>query len=249
MTDLAACENPDLSWQRTGTKCAIGCDCMGGYAWVVVKCLAPHGKHRLVHLECIEDDDPLGARFDQLMRDFDVSCAVVDMLPNWNDGMRLAKRWVPRVFLATYQSHDAMIAWQDRMQPHKQRMNEQDIRLSFQYRVTLNRYKVLEWSLQRFRRRDNEMPHPRGLVQTLTDAQGLRRPMFVSEEVYYRHVKAMVTKQEITNADTGESRMVMITLGIDPHLAHANAYCDVALQRLHGAAVPADFSLAPALQG
>jgi hypothetical protein len=246
--DLQACENPDLRWQQSGTQCALGCDCMGGYAWIVVKQLTPQGKHRLLHLECIEDDEPLGTRFDHLMRAFDVSCAVVDMLPHWNDGMRLAKRWVPRVFLATYQSHDAMIAWQDRSAPQRQRMNDPDIRLSFQYRVTLNRYKVLEWSLQRFRRRENEMPHRRGLVQTLPDAQGQRRPLFVSEEVYYTHLKAMVSKKEITNAATGESKMVMITLGLDPHLAHANAYCDVALQRMSGASVPA-VDLRHALEG
>ena len=235
--DLKACENPDLQWQRTGTKCVIGCDCMGGYAWVVVKCLAPNGKHRLVHLECIEGDDPLGTRFDQLMREFDVSCAVVDMLPNWNDGMRLAKRWLPRVFLCTYAQHDPMIAWQDRLKPPKQRPNEWDVRLSFKYRVTLNRYKALEWSLRRFGNRDNEHPHPRGLVQTLTDSHGIRRPMFVSEEVYYPHLKAMVTKKEIRNEETGEARMVMINLGMDPHLCHANAYADVALQRTRGGRV------------
>ena len=93
-------------------------------------------------------------------------------------------------------------------------------------------YKVLEWSLQRFRQRDNELPPPRGLVQTLTDTHGLRRPLFVSEEVYYPHLKAMISKKEVRNAETGEYSMVMINLGMDPHLAHANAYADVALQRL-----------------
>jgi hypothetical protein len=229
--DLVSCEAPDLAWQRTGVKCALGCDCMGGFAWVVIKMLAPTGKHRLVHLECIEDLEPLGARFDQLMHDFDVSCAVVDMLPNWNDAMRLAQRWVPRIFLATYQSHDAMIAWQDAAHPKAQEKNEEDIKTSFRYRVTLNRYKVLEWSLRRFRNRDNEMPHRRGLVQTLTDAHGIRRPMFVCEEVYWDHMQRMVTKKELRNAETGEVRMVMVNLGIDPHLCHANAYADVALQR------------------
>jgi hypothetical protein len=235
--DLIACENPDLHWERKGTNCVIGCDTMGGYAWVVVKMLAPNGKHRLVHLECIEDLDPLGARMDALLRDFDVSCAVVDMLPNWNDGMRLALRHRPKVFLATYQAHDAMIAWQDRMRPKKQSRNERDVRDSFRYRVTLNRYKVLEWSLQRFRQRDNEMPHRRGLVQTLTDAHGIRRPMFVCEEVYWDHLKRMVSKKDVRNEETGEFKMTMINLGIDPHLVHANAYCDVGLQRTRGGRV------------
>jgi len=228
---LLSCEDPNLQWQRTGVKCALGCDCMGGFAWVVLKQLAPNGKHRLLHLECIEGTDPLGARFDQLMHDFDVSCAVVDMLPNWNDAMRLAKRWVPRIFLATYQSHDAMIAWQDGTAARTQAKNEEEIRTSFRYRVTLNRYKVLEWSLRRFRNRDNEMPHRRGLVQTLTDSHGTRRPLFVCEEVYWDHLQRMVTKKEIRNAETGEARMVMVNLGLDPHLCHANAYADVALQR------------------
>lgn len=235
--DLKACENTDLQWQRTGTNCVAGVDTMGGFSWVVIKQMAPNGKHRLIHLECIEGDDPLGTRMDQIMREFDVSYAVVDMLPNWNEGMRLAKRWAPRVYLCTYAQHDPMIAWQDRLKPPKQRPNEWDVRLSFKYRVTMNRYKVLEWSLQRFRNRENEMPHPRGLVQTITDGHGIRRPMFVSEEVYYPHLKAMVTKKEIRNEETGEAKMVMINLGMDPHLAHANAYSDVALQRMRGGRV------------
>jgi hypothetical protein len=235
--DLIACENTDLQWQSTGTNCVIGVDCMGGYAWVVVKMLAPNDKHRLLHIECIEGDDPLGARMDQLMRDFDVSCAVVDMLPNWNDGMRLAKRWTPRVFLATYQRHDAMIAWQDRIRPLRQKPNDPDIRLSFRYRVTMNRYKVLEWSLRRFQRRDNEMPHRRGLVQTLPDEHGIRRPMFVCEEFYWVHMQRMVSQKKIKHEETGESEMIMINLGMDPHLVHANAYADVALQRTRGGRV------------
>jgi hypothetical protein len=235
--DLLACENRELEWQRTGTNAVLGVDCMGGFAWCVVKMLAPNGKHRLLHLECIEDDDPLGARLDALMRDFDVSCAVIDMLPNWNDGMRAAKRWMPRLFLATYANHDMMIAWQDRMRPKKLKPNEKDIRDSFRFRVTLNRYKVLEWSLQRFRDRANEMPHRKGLVQTLTDEHGIRRPVAVCEEVYWQHLQRMVTKKEIRNDETGEFKMTMINLGMDPHLAHANAYSDVALQRTRGGRV------------
>jgi hypothetical protein len=233
LDDLMACEHGDLVWPREGTNCAMGIDQKGMINDIVIKERTAAGKHRLVHLERIEDDEPFGTRLDALMRQYDVSLCVCDMLPNYNDAMRFAKRWPARVFLASYQEHDPMIVWLDRQR--KERAVHAEAK--FKYRVTINRYKGLHWSLSRFRLRLNEHPPRRGLIQTMRDDHGVTRPVAIAEEYYWKHVQRLVTQKETINDQQGTFRMVFVNVGLDPHYAHANLYADVALSRSGGGRV------------
>jgi hypothetical protein len=244
---LQGCVTPDTRWQTEGTNCAMGIDQMGGWNDVVLFEPSARGKHRLVHLERISGDDPFGndaaaqgnrGRLDQLMHDFDVSCCVCDMNPNYNDAMRFAKRWSPRAFLVTYAGTDRapMIAWRDRVRRQRdQQPNEDDVK--FKYVVTIQRYKALDWALGLFAKRELELPHPDALVQTTFDDQGVVRPMRLARELYWPHVQRIVRQKHPLDDDQGTFKMEMVKIGADPHFAFAHLYGAVALSRLPGGRV------------
>jgi hypothetical protein len=248
--DLAACEDPELRWEVQGTNCVCGIDQMGGWNDVVVLKLARAGKSHLLHLERIEGEDPFGdGRLDALMRRYDVSCCVCDLNPNYNEALRFAKRWVSRVFLVTYTHSEQapMVAWRDRDQPRHQVANAPEVQ--FRYMVTLQRYKALDYALGLFRARLVAMPHRRGLVATVPDEQGVVRPVFMAEELFWPHMQRMVRQKHVLDAEQGTYKMEMVKVGGDPHFAFAWLYAVTAAARAGLGVLPPDLSLAPALEG
>jgi len=246
--DLAACEQTDLRWETQGTRCVCGIDQMGGWNDVVVLKPTRQGKYQLVHLERIEGDDPFGdGRLDALMRRYDVSCGVCDLNPNYNEALRFAKRWMSRVFLVTYTHSEQapMVAWRDRDQPRHQVANAPEVQ--FRYMVTLQRYKALDYALGLFRARMVAMPHRRGLVQTVHDEHGVRRPVFLCEELLWPHLQRMVRQKHVLDAEQLTYKMEMVKVGADPHYAFAWLYAVTAAARVGLGGLPPDLSLAPAL--
>jgi hypothetical protein len=246
--DLAACEDTELRWAPQGTNCVCGIDQMGGWNDVVVLQQVRSGKYRLVHLERIAGEDPFGdGRLDVLMRRYDVSCCVCDLNPNYNESLRFAKRWAPRVFLVTYSSSEQapMIAWRDRERLRSQHANTAEGQ--FPYMVTIQRYKALDFALGLFRARLVAMPHRRGLVATVHDDHGVVRPVFLAEELFWPHLQRLVRQKHVLDAEQGTYKMEMVKVGADPHYAFAWLYAVVAAARSTGGGLPADLSLAPSL--
>lgn len=236
--DLLACENSELRWETEGTRCALGADQMGGWLDIVVLKHMPRGKYRLMHLERLEGDDPFDdGRLDALMRRYDVSCACIDLNPNYNEALRFCKRWVPRAFLVTYSSTDRadMFQWRDRRRPKDQTPNEPEVK--FRYVVTIQRYKALDYALGLFRERLIEMPHRRGLIQTVHDERGILRPVFMGEELFNPHMKRMVRQKHVLDEDQLTYKMQMVKVGADPHFAFAFTYAVTAASRQGGARV------------
>jgi hypothetical protein len=233
--DLQACENTDVRWEQEGTNCAMGIDQMGGFLDVVVLAPARREKLRLVHLERLEGDDPFDdGRLDRLMRQYDVSVCVCDLNPSWNESMRFAKRWVQRCWLVTYSSAERadMFAWRDRRKPPDQTPNEPDVK--FKYVVTLQRYKALDYALGLFKERLIDLPHRRGLVQTIHDDHGLMRPVFMAEELFWPHMQRVIRQKHVMDEATGVYKMEMIKVGSDPHYAFAFTYAVCAASRSPG---------------
>jgi phage terminase large subunit GpA len=236
--DLQACENTALAWEKEGSRCYAGIDQMGGWLDIVIVAKTKSEKLRLVHIERIQGDDPFDdGRLDSLMRRYDISCCVCDLNPNWNESMRYSKRWAGRVWLVTYSSADRadMFAWRDRIRKKDQQPNEPDVK--FKYIVTLQRYKALDYALGLFRERLVEMPHRRGLVQTIHDDNGIKRPVFMAEELLWPHLKRIVRQKNIVDEEQGTAKMVMVKVGADPHTAFSWTYAVCAAHRSPGGRV------------
>lgn len=236
--DLQACTDPEALWEKDGVNCAMGIDQRGRQNDVIIVRPLPGNKARLVHMERIESDDPWAdGRLDQLMRQYDIACCVCDLNPGYNEALRYAQRWLSRVYLVTYSSTERadMFAWRDRMRPKHQVPNEPEVK--FKYLVTLQRYKALDYALGLFRERLVVLPHPRGLVQTVHDDQGLLRPVFMGEELFWPHMQRMVRQKEVMDEDQGTAKMVMVKVGADPHFAFAWTYAIAALNRRPGGRV------------
>ena len=236
--DLTGCRDRDVDWETQGDRCAMGIDQMGGWNDVVL--LAPYrgSKVRLVHLERLEGDDPFDdGRLDRLMRDYDVSCCVCDLNPNFNEAMRFAKRWESRVFLVTYASTERadMIAWRDRRKPKDQAANEDEVR--FRYVVTLQRYKAIDYALGLFKERLIALPDPDGLHQTIRDDHGRVRPVAMGRDLFWPHMKRVIRQKTIVNEEAGVYKMEMVKIGADPHYAFAYTYAVVAASRRHSGRV------------
>jgi len=244
--DLKACVTPDVQWEKNGTHCAMGIDQRSAWNDVVILAPGRGQKLRLVHVERIESTDPFGndmaargtrGRLDELMHDYDVTCCVSDLNPNYTEAMKFSQRYVPRAFLVTYSSSERadMIAWRDRVRKKDQQPNEEEVK--FKWIVTLQRYKMLDYALGLFRQRQIELPHPRGLTQTIRDDHGILRPVFMGEELFWPHMQRIVRQKHVMDEAQGTYRMEMVKVGADPHLAFSFTYAVAAASRLPGGRV------------
>lgn len=250
---LKATVNPDLRWLQKGTNCAMGIDQMGGYNTVRVVQWGEADernvqKSRTVHLEYVIADDPW-ERCGELMEQFDVSACVVDWEPNYNEALRFVKHFPGRAWLADYSfeaTHaEEVCEWADRPKENQgQKRAGQETKNK--YRVRISRFHAIDWFYQRIKDRLTEQPHERGLVAELAvsrDHQGKvitveprshRRPepVFLAEEVYWKHLMSAARQTEVIDEDQGKKSMTYIHVGIDPHFLHTGLYAELALTRV-----------------
>jgi len=138
------------------------------------------------------------------------------------------------VFLVTYANSERadMYSWHDRVRRKSQTANEPEAK--FKYLVTLQRYKALDYALGLFKERLVRLPHPRGLVQEIHDDHGIKRPVFMGEELLWAHVQRIVRQKHVQDPEQGTFSMEMIKIGPDPHFAFAWAYGVAAASRRTG---------------
>ena len=254
---LAACVDYNLHWpalmserwrKRYVHNTALGMDAQAGYNCVVIKQMAPNGKHRTIHIEIAHDStggmDPW-KRVARLMYLFDVRIAVIDCMPHWNEAHRFAMLFKGRVYLANYVDSEGgqMVSWKDTGKKPDQKGEE----TRFKWSVAIQRTKGLKWSLDRWVKRFNEVPSPTGLLQRLPVKEGkvmltsgLRVGQWeqvpVCRDVYFPHQKAVAFSDKYEEDEEkkaeGKKKIVAEHVGLDPHFAHANLYADVALARI-----------------
>jgi len=235
---LRAVQNRELRWGPLpphGSKGVfMGIDQMGHVNYVVIKAKV-RDRMRLLHLEIIQSENPW-RRCAELMREYRVRVAVVEFAPNFNEAHRFAREYDGRVFLASYQDHAGEILhWGDRSRDTaSQRRSDDEIRTP--WTVSVDRYKMMSWSLSKWARREIETPDSRTLQQTLRTPQGTRTVM-VCQEILWLHLQrvALVTEDIVGKEDELRRRRTVKKVGgIDPHFAFANMLCDVAWMRAHG---------------
>jgi len=243
--------NMSHRWRKRNVKnTALGMDAQAGYNCVVIKEMAPNGKHRTIHIEVAHDGEGTSVdpwkRVGKLMYEYDVRYAVIDCLPHWNEAHRFALAFRGRVFLAGYVGGDEqkpMVTWHDTGKKPNQKGEE----TRFKWSVSIHRTKGLMWSLGRWVKRGNETPDPRTLIQTLPVqggkvalTSGLRVgemvPVPICRDVYWVHQTKVAFRDEYEDNEQkkreGKKKIIAEHVGLDPHFAHANLYADVAVARV-----------------
>lgn len=249
--------NQTYAWRRKNVRAtAMGVDVQHGYLIAVIKEKSPNGKHRTIHVEVVYDHDgddtkPIPEsngwrRLGALMHEFDVRLCVIDQAPLFDSTLHFAKAFKGRVYLASYADDGEVqdiARWQDDVEPNTRKGKEQ----KFRHSVRINRTKGLQWALGRWSHWDNETPPAGQLVQKLPVVgdkvrlsaslnQGHWEPRAIVRDLYWKHQMCVIFKDAYegdTDAErVGKRKMIAEHIGEDPHFAHANLYCDVALDRL-----------------
>lgn len=238
-TILRATVNPDLKWLGKGVNFAMGVDQMGGFNVVTLRYWGPKAdngllKSRLGHIEVIYADDPW-ERCDELMEQYDVSVCVVDALPNINEARRFAKRHKGRVWLADY-SYDSkgdgdICVWGDRPRDNQSEKKSSE-ETKNKYTVKISRYHGLEWNLMKYVHRMKEQPHERGIEAEVQDNIGRPITLHVCEKLFWVHMQKLARRKEVIDESQGKFRMIFENIGLDPHFAHSDLYCELALSRI-----------------
>lgn len=240
--------DPDLRWPiMTGQfprNCAMGVDQMMGFNVVTIRVKGPkqlNGAYesRLVHLEWVADPtipdyDPW-ERCCELMKIFDVAFCVVDAMPNGNEALRFALKpeHKGRVFLADY-SYEAgkgedIAIWEDKVVSDPNRKASQDTKSK--YRVRISRYHGLEWNLMRYVHRIKRQPDPRGLLGMLPNIRRQMQRDFIVP-TFWKHLMSLARRKRVLDETQDKFKMVFENIGLDPHWAHADLYCELALTRI-----------------
>lgn len=224
-----------LKWELSGKECFMGIDQMGAFNCAIIKRRLPDGRQAVVHAEAIYDDDPF-ARCDKLMEDYRVDVCVVEMLPNYNDAKRFAKRHLGRVFVCSgYGDMDnGMIKWGDVTESKADRRTDEQER--DRYTVRADQYKCMQVSMARLAEIKCLFPDPKGLIATYFEhgqTRGKKVTGPICKDVLFLHftkVALIVEKDEVQK----KYRRRVEKVGIDPHFAYANMLCDIAWARSHG---------------
>ncbi len=247
--------NMGHAWRRENLQAnAMGVDVQHGYLVAVIKERAPSGRFRTIHAEIVYDGDPGRpvaegngwTRLGRLMHEYNVKCCVIDMAPLFDSALHFAKAHKGIVFLASY-GDDAEIKdianWLDSSDPATRKGQAQTWRFS----VRINRTKALQWSLGRWSHWENETPPAGGLIQLLPVvgdkvrlSSGLRQgewePRPIIRDLYWPHQRGIIFRDIYDEDDDaqrlGKHRTVAEHMGDDPHFAHADLYCNLALDRL-----------------
>lgn len=258
---IRSCENADLVWAQPGdvSNACMGIDHGGGYNHFVIGHRARNGKHRRAHVEATWDDDPF-QRAAQLMRDYDVSIALIEPLPNWVSARKFAAAFPGRVWICDWLTSKQPkprdpVQWLDRPATDEERKAAAETR--WKYTVRVHRNTALEMMTEAWRDRAIECPPGLTLNGRIVDDHGNEQIVCVGEDLYFDHLQRLArrTVSEALQADgvevkeeTGVKRVHWVKLAkapgtvrrpanvagnaADPHFAFAETLCGIAFTRL-----------------
>lgn len=220
-----------LVWKKSARQCFMGIDNMGGYSCAVVLERLPNGIMALVHAEQVHALDPW-KRLDELMRDYGVVVAVCEQLPNYDSAKQFASRHPGRVFLvAAYKDlPDNMLQWGDATQSKADKKTASEHR--DRYTVTLDQYKMMDWSFARITGRTLYFPDPRLLTQEIV-SKGIKRTVCLLKDVLWDHFTktALVTEKD---PEKHIMRRSVKKIGLDPHFSFSLMMACAAWCRSYG---------------
>lgn len=254
---LAACVELTLGWpgqqtakwRRTHLRnCSMGVDVQRGYLIVVIKQRQENGKFRTMHLQVAHrrggKPGDQWKQLGRLMFEYDVQFCVIDAQPEYEAALSFAQSFKGRVWLCHYGESETarMVSWHDRRKkPADQKQGE----ASFKFMVTVQRTKCLEWSLNRWVRRQNVVPNPASLLQRLPVqagkvhlsanlAAGQLGPVAICRDLYFPHQMGVIFVKHFTSDENERDGIFVMRaehLAGSPDFAHANLYADVACAR------------------
>lgn len=256
------CVNMDLKWGRDSHNKkgnqprAMGVDHGSNYCYAVIMERGRDGKKNLVHLELIEATNPRYfetneatgeegpttpfKRLYELMKEYNVQMCVVDAMPNINEAYEFGRHFPRKVFLAHYKdAGQDMVLWTDRTKTKEAiRKGSKDIR--YKWQVLLKRYDAMDYALRLYAEGAIQVPPIKALKQFCrNEATGKFETEFLCER-FRDHLGRLVREQESLDKEgenTGRYKHKWVYMGSDPHFAHANLYCLVALERLKNRAM------------
>tara|TARA_Y100001937_G_C7046196_1_gene296934 strand:- start:122 stop:931 length:810 start_codon:yes stop_codon:yes gene_type:complete len=226
---LDSCVDPILQWGATGSKTYMGIDQMMGLNYVVI--LERHGKkRRLVWFEIIENEEPW-RRTGQLMEEFNVEVCVCDALPNANEALAFAKHFGRRVFLAFSNNFDDQVRWEEGKKI-KSGLRQADKETYHRYKVFLDSYKSIGWTLDAISSGRLEWPDPDALFCDCSPYKGGRYTRYnIMRTHAYPMFLCPVRERVVVEEQTKKVRMRWHYIGIDPHALDALNFAIFAAER------------------
>lgn len=270
-TDLRAAVRSDLRWtcprgdegpevrDRSVARVA-GIDVQRGYLVGVIKRCLGQGVMQTEHLFVMHPGHPLAQQYDGniekglvvLLARWGVRVAVIDAGPEWQTVRAIQDALPGIVYLGMEGGHggargtERMLRWSDdpSRDPAAQSApgNEAVV-------VQINRTRALRWSAERWRRRENLVPPPEGLVVELpvTVRDGVQEVLFSAElrqgqwqpvrlaDTYLLHQRSVAFPRRFRNEQaelTGAYTITAEHVGRDPHFAHAEMFAVVAATKI-----------------
>jgi hypothetical protein len=222
----------------TGEWVSMGVDQRGVEKHCVIKKLGRGGTWDLVHLHVLEASGNEAAKaIVKLALFWGVKILVMDGEPSYDLAVEVA-RLLPKkvVWLADYAANQAQPVQfiDDR---DKETIKKTSGEIKYEFRVLMDRYKALDWSLTSFARKRVRLPSDLYAKTQLRRMNGVLQNVPVAKE-FVTHLENMAraTIPETRKLPTGETvmtgevRQIYRYLAMDPHYAHANLYADAGLQ-------------------
>lgn len=228
--DLIKNINVVWEWGDSFSDNYMGVDQMMGlnYCFVISK---RDSLRRVVWFEIIEHPDPF-QRTAQLMDEFNCKFCVCDAMPNANEALRFAQYFNKRVFLAYYKEIQEVVRWEDDPK-HKKAQRRASEETRHKYRVTLDRYQSIDYTIKMIAEQRIEWPEPERLMQRCRSLSGGRLESFpIMRSHAYPHFCSAIRERVILEKETGKFRMRWNYTGShDPHSLHALNYAIFASER------------------
>ena len=249
VVEACADETGDYHWPREplgrdGRYRALGVDQRAPEKHCVIKSLDGNGNERLEHVCVLEaSGEEAAAQIVRLARAWGVSILVMDGEPSYDLFIMVARALPKRmVWQSDYVDGQAeTIRWADKHSDKQQKKASGETK--YEYRVLVDRYKGLDWSLGLFARRKVVLPAMNDLYALRTPRQmaGVQQFHSAAEE-FVTHLGNLARYKAEKRVKLGNGESIHVPgeyilrwryLNLDPHYAHANLSASVGLARRH----------------
>ena len=231
-----------VRWKKRAQNTFMGIDQMGQFNLAIIKERLPDGRQAVIHLEEIYAAEPF-ERCSELMEQYGVAVAVVEVNPNFNSAQAFALRHPGRVFICNGfgELPVDMVQWGDAAKLDvSERRTDEEYRT--RYTVKADQFRCMQTSFARFTAKVPTClwPDPKELVQEVIE-KGKRQMAAVAPRAFEHFTKTALVVEKVTDpggkeATTNKYKRVVRKIKIDPHASYANQLCDVAWARAHGTA-------------
>ncbi len=250
VVEACADETGDWRWPREplgrdGRWRAMGIDQRAPEKHVVIKSLNGNGVERTEYVGVVEaSGEEAAAQLVRLARAWGVSIVVMDGEPSYYLFIMVARAMPKKVvWQSDYVDGQAeTIRWADKHTDMGLKKGSGETK--YEYRVLVDRYKGLDWSLGLFARRKVLLPAMNDLysIRTPRILAGVQQYTSAAEE-FVSHLGELARYKAEKTISLGNGEKIHVPgeyvlkwryINTDPHYAHANLSASVGLARRHG---------------